>query len=86
MLYMVRRHLGLGVDQFRALRWEEQELLRQGLFEEFNPERWKEELARMGVGAGDEALYEDNVVERDDNSLEALADIMPGVGFTVREV
>jgi len=82
---MVRRHCGLGVDEFRALRWEEQELIREGLFEEFNPARWKEELARMGVG--DElASLEDDVDERNDTSLTALADIMPGVGFTVREV
>lgn len=84
---MVRRHCNLSVDEFRALRWEEQELIRQGLFEEFNPQRWKEELARMGVGAGDEAApFADDVDERNDSSLGALADIMPGVGFTVREV
>jgi hypothetical protein len=85
VLYMVRRHCGLGVDEFRALRWEEQELLRQGLFEEFNPQRWKEELARMGAHDGDAPL-ETEVDERQDNSLGALADIMPGVGFTVRQV
>jgi hypothetical protein len=82
---MVRRHLGLGVAEWRALPWEEREMLRQGLFEEFDAERWKEELARMGV-RDDDASLDDSVDEREDTSLEALADIMPGVGFTVRQV
>lgn len=81
---MVRRHCNLGVDEFRALRWEEQELIRQGLLEEFSPGRWKEELARLGVG--EEFAAPDEVDVRVDNSLDALADIMPGVGLTVRQV
>jgi len=82
---MARRHLGLSVKAWRALRWEEREMLRQGLFEEFNPERWKEELARMGV-RDDDAPLDGLVDEREDSSLAALADIMPGIGFTVRQV
>lgn len=82
---MVRRHLGMGVDEFRALPWEEQALLREGLFEEFNPTRWREELAQLGVGGGD-VDPPIGMDDREDNSLSALAEIMPGVGFTVRQV
>jgi hypothetical protein len=81
---MVRRHCNLGVDEFQALRWEEQELIREGLLQEFSPDRWKEEMARLGVG--EETTAADEVDYREDNSLDALADILPGVGFTVRTV
>ena len=81
---MVRRHCKLSVTEFRSLRWEEQELIREGLLSEFDPGRWKEELARLGVG--DEHTSPDEVDYRDDNSLDALANIMPGVGLTVRTV
>lgn len=83
MLYMVRRHCGLSVTEFRSLRWEEQELIREGLRDEFNPNRWKEELAQLGVGDETASPEEDY---REDNSLDALANIMPGVGLTVRTV
>jgi len=81
---MVRRHCKLSVDEFRELRWEEQELIREGLFEEFDPGRWKEELTRLGVG--EQIAAPDEVDYREDNSLEALAEILPGVGLTVRTV
>lgn len=84
VLYMVRRHCGIGVEEFRALRWEEQELIREGLAAEFDPNRWKEELARLGVG--DEITSPGEVEFQGDNSLDTLANIMPGVGLTVREV
>jgi hypothetical protein len=80
---MVRRHCNLGVDEFRALRFEEQDLIREGLQQEFDPRRWKEELAQLGMGNENEA---DDVEYREDNSLDALANIMPGVGLTVRQV
>lgn len=81
---MVRRHCNLSVDEFRGLCWQEQELIREGLRDEFDSRRWKEELAQLG--AGDESDGGSEVEYRADNSLAALANLGEFGGFRVREV
>jgi regulator of replication initiation timing len=85
---MVRRHCGIGVDEFRALRYEEQDLLREGLSQEFDVRRWKEAMQHLeDAEPGTEslaALYEseDPVQAQEPTSLGSLGDL----GFSVREV
>lgn len=83
---MVRRHCGLGVKEFRALSWGEQEIIREGLREEFNAEAWQQAVREHGSVERHLAAVTDEEDVRTDNSLDALSDILPGIGFNVRKV
>lgn len=81
---MVRRHCGLGVAEFRALPWDEQEIIREGLREEFSVERWRAAV-RTVVPEEPPSLaemYAEDETGATASSLETLG----GLGMKVRKV
>jgi hypothetical protein len=81
---MVRRHCGLGVAEFRALPWDEQEIIREGLREEFSVERWRAAV-RTVVPEEPPSLAE--MYAEDESSATASSlETLSGLGMKVRKV